>query len=243
MASLCWPGLVCLGQTPAGAGPEQTPAQSAPAAPTPPSGLLQPALDTVQQTLGTVNLERWKKGNIREEAGDNIGKILRDVKETLPPLLSDSDAAPGSNSKMLPVARNVAALYDVLLRVVEASRVSAPAEQVTSLQRALISLSEARLALDSRMQDAAIAMEKQVSDLRVTVQKQAAFKCPAPPPPVAKPCVPPAPRRRVRRKATPPAATTPNKPGTPGTTPPKKPGTTPQKKPATPGTTPSKAGT
>ena len=54
---------------------------------------MQPALDTVQQTLGNINLEKWKRGNIREEAGDNIGKILKDLKETLPPLMNDADAA------------------------------------------------------------------------------------------------------------------------------------------------------
>ena len=202
----------------------------------------------VQQTLTGVNLEKWKRGNIREEAGDNIGKILKDLKETLPPLMSDADAAAGSISKLLPVARNVAAVYDVLLRVVEAARVSGPGEQVTSLQEALISLSNARLTVDARLQEEATALEKQVGDLQVTVQKQADFKCPVTPAPVVKPCVPPTPRRRVRKPTTAPATTTPPKPGAaapqkPGATTTPKPGTTKPQKPGTPATTtPQKTG-
>jgi hypothetical protein len=224
---ICLPGLTCAAQSPANATPPQTapaaPVQSTPVPATPPSGMLQPAVDTVLQTLGTINLEKWKRGNIREEAGDNIAKIQRDLKETLPPLLSDADADPGSISKALPVARNVGAVYDVLLRVVEASRVSAQPEQVSALQEALVSLGNARLAFDARMQEEATALEKQVTDLQVTVQKQADFKCPATPAPAPKPCVPPAPRRKVVKKkpATPPATTAPPKPGAAAATPPK----------------------
>lgn len=213
VACLSW--LACAGQSPDNAAPAQAapaapvenapapPAQAAPVAPVTPSGLLQPALDTVQQTLTGVNLEKWKRGNIREEAGDNIGKILKDLKETLPPLMSVADGAPGSLSQLLPVARNVAAVYDVLLRVVEAARVSGSPEQISALQESLISLGNARLALDAQMQDAAVAMEKQVTELRVTVQRQEDFKCPVAPVPVAKPCVPATPHRAVRRRPKP----------------------------------------
>ena len=218
--------FLCAAQAPANAAQTQAepaaPVQSTPTPPPTPSGLLQPAVDTVERTLSHINLDKWKRGNIREEAGDNIGKILRDLKETLPPLLQDADKAPGSVAKALPVARNVGAVYDVLLRVVEASRISAPPEQISALQNALVSLSNARLALDARMQEEATALEKQVSDLQVTVQKQASFKCPATPAPAAKPCAPPTPHRRVRKKPAAPA--TPEKKPTPPatTTPPKK---------------------
>ena len=226
VAVLCSPSVICA-QSPADAtraqGAPAAPVQSLPAPPPPPSGLLQPAIDTVNKTLGNINLEKWKRGNIRGEAGDNIGKILQDLKETLPPLLNDADAAPGSVAKALPVARNVGAVYDVLLRVVEASRIAAPPEQISALQDALLSLSNARLALDARMQEEATAMEKEVSDLQVTVRKQASFKCPAAPVPAAKPCLPATVHRKVRKKPatpatpekkkTPPPTTTPSKTG------------------------------
>jgi hypothetical protein len=187
---------------------------SAPAA-AKPSSLLQPSLDTIQQTLGSLKVDRWKRGSVRDEANSDIKSISADLQQRVPSLLKDADSAPGTLSKALPVARHIDALYDVLLRVVEASRMAAPDDQASSLRQALESLEKARLALDDSMEQSASSQEKQLVDLRVTVQKQAAFKCPAPPP--AQEC-PKAPvKKPVRKKpaATPATGTTPN--GAPGT--------------------------
>lgn len=176
-----------------------------------PSAVLQPALDTVHSTLAGVRTDKWKRGSVRDEAGMDIGSLNSDMQLNLPPLLHAADGAPGSLSRLVPVARHVDAFYDVLLRVVEAARISAPGDQADALQQALVTLSKARLALYDRMNDAAIAQEKQVADLRATVQKQAAFKCPAPPP--EKPCPTPVHKRKAKPKAATP------KPAAPATTP------------------------
>jgi hypothetical protein len=171
-----------------------------------PSGILQPSLDAVQQTLASVKVEKWKKGSVRDEAGTDIHSILRDMQVNLPPLLKEADAAPGSLSKVLPVSRNVDALYDVLLRVVEAARMAAPDEQANQLRQALSGLGNARLDLDKRIQEEAAAQETQLSDLQASVQKQAAFKCPAPP--AAPACPAPAPAKKPKKKPSPSATTT-----------------------------------
>lgn len=198
----------------------QPPSVTAPATPAP-SHLLQPSLDAVQQTLTGLKLDKWKRGSVRDEAGDDIRSIQQDMQQHLPALLQDADAAPGVLSKTLPLSRHLDALYDVLLRVVEAARIAGPSDQVDPLREILADLNRARLALDDSMEAAASTQEKQMADLRVTVQKQAEFKCPAPPP--APPCPKPAAKRPVRRK---PATTTP--PAAPGKTSP----ATPQKPPA-----------
>jgi hypothetical protein len=167
---------------------------------------MQPSLDIVQQTLEALKLEKWKRGDIREESAANISAIVRDLKETLPPLLRDADAAPGTISRVLPASRNIDALYDVLLRIVEAARVSAPGDQVDQLTHALIDLKHARSALDDRLQEVAAAQEEQMRDLR------SAFK----PAPVALPCVPRALVRKARKKST-PSATIPKTPPSPAT--------------------------
>ncbi len=136
---------------------------------------------------------------MRDEAGANVTDIEKDLQATLPPLVTEADRAPGAISKVLPVFRNVDALYDVLLRVVEASRVSAPAEQVTPLQESLISLGGARRKLAERLQEGAIAQEKQINDLRSTVQAQAAAAQAVPPPPTPT-CAPPATAARKTQK-------------------------------------------
>lgn len=178
-----------------GAVPAGTPAVPAASAP---SSILQPSLDAVRQTLAGLRVEKWKRGSVRDEAGTDINSIVVDIQQRVPPLLKDADAAPGTLSKTLPVSRHVDALYDVLLRVVEASRMAAPDDQANQLRNALENLEKARLALDDSMESAAGSQEKQLVDLRVTVQRQAAFKCPVPPPPPA--CPKPPVKKPVRKK-------------------------------------------
>jgi hypothetical protein len=216
VAIFCSPSAVCAVQSPN----IGTPMQGTPPIPLAPSGLLQPSLDTLQQTIGALRLEKWKRGTVREEAGANVSSIQRDLQATLPPLLQEADAAPGTISKVLPVSRNIDALYDALLRVVEAARVSAPGEQITQLQQALTSLRNARRALDDRLQEAAVAQEKQLSDLRSTLQAQSVARCPTTLAPVTPTCVTPTPPRKTKKKPKPPA-TTPQKPPAPATGTPK----------------------
>ncbi len=146
-------------QSPApGAAP---PAAAAPA-PTA-SETLKPALVGVLQTLGSLKLDKWKRGSVREEAGSNIDTIQRDLEETLPPLLKAADAAPTTISKVLPVTRNIDAIYDVLVHVFEAARVSAPGDQIAQLQQAMDSLEKARIKFGNHLQDTAAGTGKIIS--------------------------------------------------------------------------------
>lgn len=202
-----------------GAAPPAAPPAVAPVIPSA-SATLRPALDQVQTTLFKVHTERWKRGSVRDEAGADIGSIKSDIQSNMASLLHDADGAPGSLSKMLPVAKHIDALYDVLLRVVEASRMAAPDDQADALRQALSTLGTARLAFDDQMQLSATTQEKQMVDLRATVQKQAAFKCPVPPP--VKPCPSPVPAHPVHKR----------RPAAPTTTDQQKPAPASQQKPA-----------
>jgi hypothetical protein len=190
--------------------PAPTPvAATPPVAPPPPpfvtSQILQPSLDMLQQTLGAVKIDKWKRGSIRDEASSDIDQIQRDLQDNVPPLMKDADASQGTLSKVLPVSKHVDALYDVLLRVVEAARFSAPDDQATQLRQALSGLGSARLKLDDHIEERAAAQETQIHDLRGAVEKQASFKCPAPPPtPV---CTTPPPKK-PRKKTTSSSSTT-----------------------------------
>jgi hypothetical protein len=211
--------ILAIFSSPSIIGAVQAPADGAPLpAPVPVSGLLQPSLDTVHGTLDALRMEKWKKGNIRDEANQNISEIQHDLQTNLPPLLHDADTAPGTLSKVLPLSRHVNALYDVLLRVVEAARVSAPDDQAAQLQQALVSLGNARLAIGERMQGSADALEKQVVDLRSALQVQAA-RSPVVPAPAALPCVPPAPHRTTKKTNKPAAKPSPKPPVTTTTAP------------------------
>lgn len=211
--------LASVAQAPAGNAPAQPAAAAqapAPVAPPAPSTFLQPALDGVKKTISNLDLDRWKKGGIRDEAERDIGAILQDMQENVPPLMKDADADPGALSKTLPLSRHIDALYDVVLRVEEAGRVVAPVEQVDQLQSALKNLGEARLALDKQMLESAVTQEKQLTDLHTKLQAAAAVKCPAPPPPPV--CPAPKPHKAVRKRK--PSAKTPPKSPAKTTTPP-----------------------
>jgi len=200
------------------AGPASVAPDAGAAAVTP---TLSPALDTVHKTLAGLRLDRWKKGTVRDDASNYVDQIQHDISTNLPPLMTAADSAPNSVSKALPLSKHLGALYDVLLRVEEAARVSAPDDQVAQLQSALNSLETARLALNDHMQGSADAMEKQVVDLRSTLRQQQSRPTPAPAP-VSVPCTPPVTHHTVVKKK--PAATA--TPAT-GTNAGAKPGTTP----------------
>jgi hypothetical protein len=205
--SLC---LITAAQTPLNGTPVSAPPsapQATPSAPPPASGLLLPALDQVQQAVAALNVERWKKGSVRDEAGDHVSAILRDLHTTLPPLLNTADASPGTITKVLPLSRNLAALYDVLLSVNEAARISGSSAELNPLEQALTSLGTARTALDDRLQATAATLEKQEIDLRTTLQAREAVKCPVIPPPAKPVCPVPAPARKKKVAPKPPAAT------------------------------------
>lgn len=167
VATVCGPCLALSGQTPASTSAAPAAVQSAAT----PSAMLKPGLDSLQQTIGTLRLEKWKTSNaVRDETDANLTSMRRDLEATLPPLLAAADGAPGSVARMVPVFRNIGALYDVLLRVVEAARLSAPSQQSTALMQAMSSLDDGRRALGERMQSVAVGQEKQIGDLQAAVR-------------------------------------------------------------------------
>ena len=201
--------MICEAQTPSPA-----PSQPAASALTSSSDILQPALDNVRQTIEGMRIDKWKRGTIRDEADANITTIHRDLQGTLPSLMKTADEAPATVSKVLPVSRNIDALYDVLVHVVEAARVVAPGDQVNQLQSAMDGLEKARVKLDEQLEQTAAAQEKQLGDLRSQVQTQAAQLHAAATPPPAPACPTPAPAKKKK-----PAAATAKKPAASTTTP------------------------
>ena len=202
------PVYACTAQTTAGAPTSPTTAAGTSFKPALPSEILQRSLDEVQLTVGAVRLEKWKHGTVRDEASTNIDAIQRDLRGSLPALLKDADSAPGSLSKVLPLSRNVDALYDVLVHVVEAGRVAGTSEQVGQLQQAMEDLERARVALDNQLQQSADMQEKHIVDLQSTVQKQeASLRAAATPPPAPK-CPAPTPAKKKKPAAKPSATPT-----------------------------------
>lgn len=172
--ALCWGGYAD-GQT------------AAPQAAVAPSGLVQPSLGTVEQSLEKVFLDRWKTSKaLKETTTNNLGSIHRDLETTLPGLLATADGAPGSVAGLVPVSQNLGALYDVLLRITVVAESSAPPEQTAALEQALTSLEGARRSFTERLQSTAEAEERRVTELQaeLTARPASAVAAPAPCKPV-----------------------------------------------------------
>ncbi|WP_052200980.1 hypothetical protein [Terriglobus sp. TAA 43] len=181
-----------------------------------PTSLVQPALNKVAQAGSNVDLNKWKGGNgLRGEVDANLGSVQKDLQNTLPPLLADSDKAPESVPASLRILLNLDALYNVLLRIQIAGKGNAPRDQAEALDGALASLDGARRSLGERIISSSAAQDKKISQLQATVQQQnaqiaaaqqaAAAAAAAPPPAKTAPK-----KKTVKKKpaTTPPATTT-----------------------------------
>jgi hypothetical protein len=186
----CGPCIASAAQAPAA--PPPAPQQTS----RPPSAIMQPAIETLRQTIWILRPEKWKASDgVRRETSSNVDSIHRDLTNTLPSLLTAADQAPDSVSRMLPAYRNVEALYDVLLRVAEAANIAAPGKENDALERARTTLEDARRTLGDRLTSAALAQDQQVHSLQTALRA-------VPPAPAPVACPPPAPvkKHRPRRK-------------------------------------------
>lgn len=212
LLAVSWPGIALAGQAAPGLGPAQGPAPVTRINATPPSATLRPALDILKTALIQLKIDKWRASNpIRDEAQKNFESVQRDVASTLPSLLATADTAPDSAAKVLPVYRNVEALYDVTLRLVVAARLSAPSDQMSALDQALAHLDDARRALGDQLQGTADAQDKQVVRLQAALKAIPPPQPPAPAPPPPKcPVTPVKKRSAAKPKTTTPAATQPS---------------------------------
>ena len=198
VCSLVIASAIASAQAPPGS-TNATPAKVAPAGPADPlpSALVRPAADTLDRTISNLRFDRWKRGDIRDEASNNAASISKNIHHTLPGLLEAADQTPDCNAKQLALFQNIDAVYDVLLRIVSAARVIGTGDDVSRLNDTLAQLGEARRALANRMMSQAEAHEKLIAELRVSNQALLAAKN-APPPPV--PCVPPPAKHHIRKR-------------------------------------------
>ncbi|HTV15081.1 MAG TPA: hypothetical protein VME68_10220 [Acidobacteriaceae bacterium] len=139
------------------------------------SDSVRPALAQVAQTLNTVNTRRWKAPQpVRDEADGDINSIQRDLNGTLAGLLQQADAAPGSVPAAFAVYRNLDALYDTLLRVVETAELAAPENEAGQLESSLRSLEGARSNLGDTVFTGAQAQQTELVRLRTAIAAGAA---------------------------------------------------------------------
>jgi hypothetical protein len=184
-----------------------------------PSAMLQPVLSDVQSSTSGLNISRWKApSSVRDAAQENVDSIQRDLGNTLPGLIAQADAAPGSVPASFAVYRNIDALYDVLLRVSESADLAAPENEADSVDSSLQKLEVARAQLGDSILRISQHDEAQVVALEAAVRSAKAAAAAQPKPEIVVddgPANIPAKGERVRKK-TPPKKPAPKPP--PGAT-------------------------
>jgi hypothetical protein len=166
----------------------------APAAGPTAASQLGPAISALKQAVQQMTVDKWKLPKpVHDTTATNLNSIRKDVQETLPGLMGAADAAPSSVAAMLPVSRNLAALYDVVLRVAVVADAAAPQDQVQAIEAAMGTLDDARRGYADRLQTAADAQERHVVAMQKTLSAPPAPApaavapvCPAPAPVPAK---------------------------------------------------------
>jgi hypothetical protein len=144
------------------------------------SNALQPALSQVNQAVSGIDIRHWKApGSVKSAVAGDVSSIQRDLSGTLAGLMSQAEAAPSSIPSSFAVYRNVDALYDTLLRVVETANLAAPDQDATALESALTQLESARTDLGEKIQVATQAQQSEIVRLRTVIARAAA--APAPP--------------------------------------------------------------
>lgn len=170
-----------------------------------PSALLGPALDTLRQTLSGLRVDKWKgPAPLRSESDANVTSIRHDLEATLPSLLVVGDAASASLVAMLPLTQNVDALYDVVLRVAERAKGSAPDAQAAALEQARASLEKSRRSLGDLLRTDALAQDQREKDLQEALAARPAPAVVAVAP--APVCPAPAPVKKIKPKSRPGAS-------------------------------------
>jgi hypothetical protein len=161
-------------------------------------------------SVSALNIAHWKApGDVRNVAQQNSASIQHDLTDTLPGLLTQADAAPGTVSSSFFVYRNIDALYDVLLRVYHTASLAAPENEADSVGSALQKLEAARRQLGDTILSDSKEHEAQIVELQ-TALKAAKEAHPQAPPPkttvVDDGPTPPAPKKKKKPAAKPPAA-------------------------------------
>ncbi len=179
------------------------------------SALVQPSLDGARATVGSLQMEKWKRGPMRDEATANIVSIRRDI---------DIHAAGSAEKTPMQIVPRPARRCPSPATSTRSMTYCCGWSMPLALLRPAISslrckrrwpISRRRgTPLDDRIQTGAAAQEKQIGDLQVALKAQAkpAPACPvvpAAPAPAPASAKKPAPKKRkpVAKPATTPPTT------------------------------------
>jgi len=161
---------------------------------------------STQADFAKIRVEKWKTdGNTKRATEADVGSIQRNLQSALPEIVTQLRSSPEDLGASFKLYRNLDALYDVLVSVVESAGAFGPKDDFQLLQDDLGALERSRRSMADRMETLATTKENELTRLRTEVRTlQAAQPAVAPKKVVVDDTEPP--KKTVKKKS--PAKTT-----------------------------------
>lgn len=136
---------------------------------------LSQAGHTVDEDLTTMDIARWKAdSSVKRQAQDNAQSVQRNLREALPRLILEAQAAPASIAPQFKLYRNLNALYDVMASLTESAGAFGKKEDYEALAAATKRLDNARRQLADRLEARTAERDAELARLRAAQRAAAA---------------------------------------------------------------------
>jgi hypothetical protein len=170
---------------------------------------LEQASQATQLDLAKLRIEKWKTDGANKRQSDaDAQSIQRNLKSAMPEMVSQLRNSPESLPGTFKLYRNLDALYDVFVSVVESAGAFGSKDEFQSLQNDLNAMEKSRHAVADRMEALSTGKENELGQLRAQLRNMQAAISSAPPKKVVvddtEPASKPA-KKKVARKIAKPA--------------------------------------
>jgi hypothetical protein len=136
---------------------------------------LRPALQQVGNSVGQINIDRWKLSQSwKAQLQSDANSIQQDLSHQLPGLFEQAQASPTALDAQLRVMQNVDALYNVLVRLTMAADLTEKKTDAALLDSAIERLEAARKTATGQIVQAAALQNQQLVQLQTRMREIAA---------------------------------------------------------------------
>ena len=167
---------------------------------------VEQAAQATTADLGRLRVEKWKTdSSTKRQVQSDIESLQRNLQSALPEIIGQLRASPEDLTASFKLYRNLDALYDVMVPVVESAGAFGSKDDYQSLANDLDAFERSRRSLGERLDNLTVAKEAELSRLRTQIKAQAAIP-PAPPKKIVVDDSEP-PKKATKKKVTPKAST------------------------------------
>jgi hypothetical protein len=158
---------------------------------------------STQADFEKLRIEKWKAdGSTKRATETDVGSIQRNLQSALPEIVTQLRSSPEDLPASFKLYRNLDALYDVFISVVESAGAFGPKDDFQLLQEDLDALERSRRSMADRIESLSAAKESELARLRSEVRTLQAAQTPAAPPKKVVVDDTEAPKKTTKKKST-----------------------------------------